>query len=320
MLEQLGPGDGVIAELVIRHELQHTETMLQALALARLRGYQLPGSRQPDGTGPQTGAHLTGLELVEVPPGRCTLGSTMGGFAYDNERPRHRTDVRGYLIGRSPITNATYLTFVEGGGYERREWWSDEGWAWKQRYAITRPGAWTEGLDGEWRVDGLQPLDPDAPVLHVSWFEADAFARAHGARLPSEAEWEKAATWDLEWGAARIQPWCDSPVRPGIDANVDQIASGPRPVCEHPDGVSPCGCEGMIGDTWEWTASSLTGYPGFCAYPYREYSEVFFGSDHKVLRGGSWATSARVITAAFRNWDFPERRQIFSGIRIARDS
>jgi gamma-glutamyl hercynylcysteine S-oxide synthase len=319
VLEQRGPGDGVITELVLRHELQHTETMLQTLALARVPGYQLPGSRQGDGTGPVASAPLTGLELTEIPAGPCTLGAPADGFAYDNERPRHRSDVRGYLMGRSAITNATYLTFVEGGGYERREWWSNEGWAWKEQYDITRPGGWTDGLDAQWRVDGLHPLHPDRPVVHVSWFEADAFARAHGARLPSEAEWEKAATWDRERRIARVMPWGDDPVRPGIDANVDQIARGPRPVCEHPDGISPYGCLGMIGDTWEWTSSSFTGYPGFTAHPYREYSEVFFAPGYKVLRGGSWATGARVITAAFRNWDLPQRRQIFSGIRIARD-
>ena len=118
------------------------------------------------------------------------------GFAYDNERPRHRTDVRAYLIGRTPITNASYLTFVEAGGYERREWWSREGWSWKEQYDITRPGGWTADLAAEWRLGGLEPLHPDRPVVHVSWFEADAFARAHGARLPTEIEWEKAATWD----------------------------------------------------------------------------------------------------------------------------
>ena len=104
--------------------------------------------------------------------------------------------MRAYVIGRTPITNASYLTFVEGGGYERREWWSDEGWAWKEQYDITRPGGWTADLGAEWRLGGLEPLNPHRPVVHVSWFEADAFARAHDARLPTEIEWEKAATWD----------------------------------------------------------------------------------------------------------------------------
>ena len=135
--------------------------------------------------------------------------------------------MRGYLIGRTPITNASYLTFVEGGGYERREWWSDEGWAWKEDYDITRPGGWTADLSAEWRLCGLEPLVPEAPVVHISWFEADAFARAHDLRLPTEAEWEKAATWDQELGFARPQPWGDQPPVPGVHANVDQLGGGP---------------------------------------------------------------------------------------------
>jgi iron(II)-dependent oxidoreductase len=318
VIEDRGVGDGLLHELVIRHEQQHGETMLQTLALARLPGYVLGGG-ESSGTGPEAGASLTGLELVEVPGGECTLGAAQAGFAYDNERPRHRTDVRRYLIGRVPVTNGTYLTFVEGGGYERREWWSDEGWAWKEQYDITRPLAWTADLDGEWRLDGLHELDPHRPVVHVSWFEADAFARAHGCRLPTEAEWEKAATWDQETCSARRFPWGSDEPEPGRHANLDQFAGGTRPVGEAADGASPCGCLGMLGDVWEWTASDFAGYPGFVAHPYREYSEVFFGTAYKVLRGGSWATRARVATPTFRNWDFPERRQIFAGLRIARD-
>ena len=261
----------------------------------------------------------TGLDLVEVPAGECTLGTGPEGFSYDNERPCHRTDVRGYLIGRTPITNATYLTFVEGGGYERREWWSREGWAWKEDYDITRPGGWTADHSAEWRLAGLQPLAPDRPVVHISWFEADAFARAHGLRLPTEAEWEKAATWDQERGIARRNPWGDDPTLPGVHANVDLVAYGPQAAGGLPAGASPYGCLGMIGDVWEWTASNFGGYPGFTPFPYREYSEVFFGSEYRVLRGGSWATRARVATPTFRNWDYPQRRQIFSGLRVARD-
>jgi iron(II)-dependent oxidoreductase len=162
-------------------------------------------------------------------------------------------------------------------------------------------------------------LHPERPVVHVSWFEADAFARAHGARLPSELEWEKAATWDQERGQAHEQPWGnDSPV-PGVHANVDQRHGGTSAVGAHPEGASPRGCLAMIGDVWEWTASEFDGYPGFRPHPYREYSEVFFGQGYKVLRGGSWATRARTITGTFRNWDFPQRRQIFAGLRIAKD-
>jgi gamma-glutamyl hercynylcysteine S-oxide synthase len=323
VIAERGIGDGVLHELVIRHEQQHDETMLQTLQLAHLNGFAAGaaarGAGDRDGAGSARERH-TGLELLEVPGGRCTIGAPAEGFAYDNERPQHQTDVRDYLIGRTPITNATYLTFVEGGGYQRREWWAAEGWAWKEQYDITRPGGWTADLLAEWRLDKLEPLDPHRPVVHVSWFEADAFARAHGARLPTEIEWEKAATWDQEQGRARAFPWGNEPLAPGVHANVDLVEHGPGVVGAHPHGASPFGCLGMIGDVWEWTASSFAGYPGFTAYPYREYSEVFFGENFRVLRGGSWATRARIITPTFRNWDYPSRRQIFSGFRIARDS
>ncbi|MGI8713034.1 MAG: ergothioneine biosynthesis protein EgtB [Solirubrobacteraceae bacterium] len=316
VIDRRGVGDGTIAELVVRHEQQHNETMLQTLQLAQLDGYALPAWRpHPD---PAAGSH-TGLELVRVPGGPCTIGAPDQGFAYDNERPRHRTDVRDYLIGRTPITNATYLTFVEGGGYERREWWSDEGWSWKEDYDITRPQGWTADHRSEWRLSGLAPLHPDRPVVHVSWFEADAFARAHGARLPTEVEWEKAATWDQQQQSALTHPWGEDPVVAGVQANLDQLRHGPDVAGSLPAGASPYGCLGMIGDVWEWTATEFDGYPGFASYPYREYSEVFFRSGHRVLRGGSWATRPRVASSTFRNWDLPQRRQIFSGLRIARE-
>jgi len=316
VIDRRGIGDGSLHEMVVRHEHQHNETMLQTIELAHLHDYAIAGShRSPPAPRPS----FSGLELIEVPAGRCTIGAPRSGFAYDNERPRHQTDVRGYVIGRTPITNASYLTFVEGGGYERREWWSDEGWAWKEQYDITRPGGWTPDLSGELRLGTLEPLDPHRPVVHVSWFEADAFARAHGARLPTEIEWEKAATWDQERGTARLYPWGNDPPEPGVHGNVDHLARGPALAGAYCDGASPCGCLGMIGDTWEWTASHFGGYPGFSPFPYQEYSQVFFGTEYRVLRGGSWATRARVITPTFRNWDYPQRRQIFSGIRIARD-
>src|SRR3954447_18633789 len=244
------PGDGFLHELVARHELQHNETMLQSMRL---------GGLLPDGEGVPGRVAGDGLELVEIAEGRTDIGTPDGGFAYDNERPCHRVAVPSFHVGRTPVTNATWLHFCEGGGYVRREWWSREGWAWKEDYDITHPASAEAG-------------DPDAPVVHVSWFEADAFARAHGARLPTEIEWEKAATW------------------------------------------------GQLEETrqvWEWTSTHFGPYPGFTAYPYREYSEVFFGDRYRVLRGGSCATHPRVATATFRNWDLPQRRQIFSGVRIA---
>lgn len=312
-------GTGDLHELVLRHEQQHNETMLQTIQLARLEGYEPPGDGG-DRLAAAEGDPQSGLELLEVPGGECTIGASPDGFAYDNERPRHCTDVRDFLIGRHPVTNASYLTFVEGGGYERRDWWSEEGWAWKEEYDIARPGGWTPDLRAEWRLGALEPLEPRRPVLHVSWFEADAFARAHGARLPTEIEWEKAATWDHEIGRARAFPWGDDLPVPGVHANLDHGAGGPSPGASHPAGASPAGCLAMIGDVWEWTSSTFERYPGFEAHPYREYSEVFFGLDYRVLRGGSWATRALVATPTFRNWDYPQRRQIFAGLRLAKDA
>jgi gamma-glutamyl hercynylcysteine S-oxide synthase len=316
VIEQRGI-DGFIHEMVVRHEQQHDETMLQTIQLARLHDYA-PVGQHPTHRAP-TAPPPTGFEMREIAGGECTIGAPTYGFSYDNERPRHHTDVRGYLIGLTPITNASYLTFVEGGGYERREWWSAEGWAWKEEYDITRPGGWTADLSAEWRLGRLEPLDPYRPVVHVSWFEADAFARAHDARLPTEIEWEKAATWDQEREIARAYPWGGESPSPGVHASVDHFDTGPSAAGAYPAGASAYGCLGMIGDVWEWTASHLDGYPGFIAHPYKEYSEVFFGRKYRVLRGGSWATRSRVISPTFRNWDLAERRQIFAGLRIARD-
>jgi iron(II)-dependent oxidoreductase len=318
MTEQRGVGDGTLHELVLRHEHQHNETMLQTMQIAHLPAGAVPPVPAPSSP-PAAAVDAGQIKLIEIPGGPCTIGASAQGFAYDNERPRHRTDVRGYLIGHAPITNASYLHFVEGGGYERREWWSDEGWAWKEQYDIHRPGGWTADCEREWRLGQLEPLHPDRPVVHVSWFEAAAFASAHGARLPTEQEWEKAATWDQATDQGRRYPWGNDWPAPGVHANVDQLAGGPAPVDAHPNGASAYGCLGMIGDVWEWTASEFVGYDGFRAHPYREYSEVFFGQGYRVLRGGSWATRARVATPTFRNWDHPQRRQIFAGFRIAKE-
>jgi iron(II)-dependent oxidoreductase len=298
--------DPVLYELVLRHELQHLETMLQTLALARLPGFD-PPFRRPPAPARAPGRH-TGLELVAVPGGTVEIGAPPDGFAYDNERPRHRVDVAPFRIGRTLVTNASWLTFTEGGGYERRDFWEDEPWAWKQEHDITHPRHWQRGPGGswvEWTACGARPLDPDRPVAHVSWFEAAAFARAHGARLPTEAEWETAATWDRNADPR--------------DGHLGQDAFDTAPVGAHPGGAARCGALDLLGNLWEWTASAFCGYPGFQAFPYPEYSEVFFGRGYRVLRGGSWATDPRVASPAFRNWDLPQRRQIFAGVRLAMD-
>jgi gamma-glutamyl hercynylcysteine S-oxide synthase len=257
-----GVGDGVLCEMVLRHELQHSETMRQTLDIAGL----LPAAEQALMNAPLA-ADGAGEDWLEIPGGTFAMGAGEHGFAYDNERPRHDVELAAFTIARRPISNASWLHFSEGGGYERREWWSREGWAWKEEYDIAHDPAAATG-------------HPEAPACHVSWFEADAFARAHGARLPTEAEWERAATWT-------------------------QI---------HGSGLTG------VGRAWEWTGSHFDGYPGFSPYPYREYSQVFFGDRYRVLRGGSWATHRRVASTTFRNWDLPQRRQIFAGVRLAKEA
>jgi iron(II)-dependent oxidoreductase len=180
---------------------------------------------------------------------------------------------------------------------------------------------WVREGDRWWRrrFGTLEPVPPDEPVQHVSWYEADAYARWSGARLPTEAEWEKAARWDPATGRSRRYPWGDEDPTPER-ANLGGTALRPAPLGAYPDGASPLGVHQLIGDVWEWVSSDFRPYPGFEAWPYREYSEVFFGPDHRMLRGGSWAVDPVVCRATFRNWDYPVRRQIFSGFRCARDA
>ena len=182
------------------------------------------------------------------------------------------------------------------------------------------PAGWTADLAAEWRLGKLEPLDPRPPVVHVSWFEADAFARAHGARLPTEIEWEKAATWDQETQVARPYPWGEEPPEPGVHANLDLLGPGPAPArSTHGSRSFALWVLGHDRRRLGVDVERVRRLPRLTAYPYREYSEVFFGHEYRVLRGGSWATRARVVTPTFRNWDLPQRRQIFAGLRIARD-
>ncbi|HEY2600656.1 MAG TPA: ergothioneine biosynthesis protein EgtB [Thermoleophilaceae bacterium] len=301
---------GFVWDMIVQHEHQHNETMLQTLSLAA-PGVFVPRAR-PLPTPPPG---LRGPDMVRVDGGACLVGWDPEGFSYDNERPDHEVDVETFELDRLPVTNGDYMDFVEQGGYQRREWWSDEGWAWREAENVELPHYWT--ADGEARAfDRTAPLDPQRPVMHVSWYEADAYARSRGKRLPTEAEWEKAASWDETAGRQRTYPWGDEPPGPR-HANLDQTAFRSARVGSFPAGASPYGALGMVGDTWEWTASDFSAYPGFSAFPYGEYSEIFFGSEYKVLRGGSWATRPSVARASFRNWDYPVRRQIFSGFRCA---
>jgi gamma-glutamyl hercynylcysteine S-oxide synthase len=240
--------DGFVYKMLLAHEHQHNETMLQLLQM--VDGYE---PLRSVGTEPIEAGD--GPEMLVVDGGAYGVGAAASGFAYDNERPRHMLELAPYEIDRTPVTNGAYVEFMGATGAEPPLYWErdEDGWL------STAMGR-------------RSPVEPDHPVVHISWEEADAFARWAGKRLPTEFEWEAA--------------------RDGLD---------------------------RVGQVWEWTASDFLSYPGFEAFPYREYSEVFFGDEYKVLRGGSWATHPRIFRPSFRNWDLSQRRQIFSGLRCARD-
>jgi len=272
--------DGFIYEMLLAHEYQHNETMLQLIQM--VESYE-PVERDPAPAAEPTPA---GPEMVAVPAGTVEIGAAPRGFAYDNERPRHERELAPFEIDRTPVTNAAYIEFLADADVEPPMYWERDG-----------EGGWVRTCMGR-----AEPVDPALPVIHVSWDEADAFARWAGKRLPTELEWEAASA-----GA--------DPER----ANLDQLGFGCAPAGAYADACTECGAVQMLGDAWEWTSSDFLGYPGFEPFPYPEYSQVFFGDEHKVLRGGAWATRRGVIRPTFRNWDLPQRKQIFAGFRCARD-
>lgn len=329
---------GFAWEMVRQHEAQHQETILQTILLMTSEAYE--PTRRWAVEGDRAGEASVAGTMVRVPAGPFQMGARSTGFAYDNERPRHRRRLEAFEIGRHPVTNAEYVEFVAAGGYLDPDLWTEAGWEWNRKAGLAAPGYWTpagsdEPLTPEAARDasreagasgwvrrtslGEDPLVPDEPVIHVCCHEAEAYARFASARLPTEAEWEKAAAWDPDASGARTYPWGEE-APSDLHANLDQLRFGPVPIGSFPLGRSAVGCQGMLGDVWEWTASRFEGYDGFQAFPYREYSEVFFGSEYRVLRGGSWATRPAVARNSFRNWDYPIRRQIFSGLRLARDA
>jgi iron(II)-dependent oxidoreductase len=241
--------EGFVYEMLIAHELQHQETMLQLLQMldAPYRPAEADRDRFDPAPVPEGGG------TVRVEAGTHEIGASERGFAYDNERPRHAVELPAFEIDRTPVTNAAYISYMGETGAEPPMYWERDGDGWvRSAMGVT------------------SPVDPARPVVHVSWHEADAYARWAGRRLPTEFEWEAA--------------------RPGLEG---------------------------VGGAWEWTTSDFRAYPGFEAFPYQEYSEVFFGDEYKVLRGASWATHPWVARPSFRNWDLPQRRQIFAGIRLA---
>ncbi|WP_052465854.1 ergothioneine biosynthesis protein EgtB [Mobilicoccus massiliensis] len=307
--------DAFVYGLVLQHEHQHDETMLATHQLRRGAPVLPLDDERP---APRSKGALP--REVFVPGGPFVMGTDDDPWAYDNERPAHEVDVAAFWIDTTPVSTGDYRRFVEAGGYDDERWWHPDGREWLARSGKRTPAFWVRD-GGGWarrRFGRLEPLPEDEPVQHVCWFEADAYARWAGRRLPTEAEWEKTASWDPATGTKRRFPWGDAPPTDEL-ANVGQTPYRPSPVGSFPAGASPTGALQLIGDVWEWTSSRFHGHPGFCQFPYPEYSEVFFGGDYRVLRGGSWATDGLAARATFRNWDHPIRRQIFAGFRTARD-
>lgn len=288
---------------LLQHESQHSEIITFILQLHRWKSardrvfFDFP-RHQASIPHPQS-------EMVAIPAGEFPMGWEEPE-AQDNERPVHWIHLDDFEIDRYPVTCAQYREFMDAGGYQRREFWSEAGWKWLQDNPISQPLYWSESSDWD-----------SHPVCGVSGYEAEAYARFAGKRLPTEAEWEKAASWDANARKKLPYPWGTTPPNAN-SCNHNTLVGHTTPANAYPQGKSPYGCEDLLGNVWEWTASWFDGYAGFEFYPYRGYSQVYFDRQHRVLRGGSWATRPWGLRASFRNWYHPGVRQILAGFRCAR--
>lgn len=313
-LEALPDTDDFVFGLVLSHEHQHTETMLQALNLRVGAPLLDAGAVLPAGR-----PGLAGTSVL-VPAGEFVLGVDAADEPYslDNERPAHVVEVPAFRIGRVPVTNGEWRAFIDDGGYAQPRWWSQRGWGHRLAAGLSAPQFWSPDLACRTRFGHLEDIPADEPVQHISYFEAEAYAAWAGARLPTEIEWEKACAWDPVAGVRRRHPWGAADPTAEL-ANLGGAALRPAPVGAYPGGASAYGVEQLLGDVWEWTSSTLQPWPGFSPMIYQRYSQPFFGGDYRVLRGGSWAVAPEILRPSFRNWDHPYRRQIFAGLRLAWD-
>ncbi|MFB8788022.1 MAG: ergothioneine biosynthesis protein EgtB [Potamolinea sp.] len=286
---------------LLQHESQHCEIISFVL---QLQGWQVGKQKSNVANPPSSFYHPR--EMVEIPAGEFEMGNDSID-ALDNERSLFRLYLDTYWIDRYPVTCKEYRKFIEAGGYQNPELWLDAGWQWLQETSAQAPLYWSNDVTWD-----------NHPVCGVSWYEADAYARFVGKRLPTEAEWEKAASWDSSAGRRNIYPWGDA--EPDKDrCNHNNIAGQTTPVNLYPEGQSAYGCYDLLGNVWEWTSSWFEAYKGFESYPYRGYSQVYFDGKHRVLKGASWATRPWAMRSSFRNWYYPEIRQILAGFRCVRD-
>lgn len=318
--------DAYIFRLVLEHEYQHQETLAYLLHLLDPAKKARPGGGGAEGKRNLKTATQTALALprmITIPEGAFEMGAVWDTFAYDNEQPAHTVHVPAFKIDRLLTTNEEYAHFIDEGGYLRRELWSEEGWTWRERENWTMPLYWSKKGTG-WRARNMfdeGTVDPTHPVTGISWYEAEAYARFRERRLPTEAEWEKAAAVGdanaqnvkrrFSWGAREPEPTL---------CNFNNHFWGTTPVGSFPLGASPYGCLDMTGNVWEWTADAFGPFPGFEPFPYPEYSETWFDGDHRVLKGGSWATRPSVLRTSFRNFFRRHFRIAFAGIRCAADA
>jgi ergothioneine biosynthesis protein EgtB len=248
--------------------------------------------------------HLS--EMIQIPAGEFEMGDE-SVHALDNEQPTQKLYLETYWIDRYLVTCAQYRVFMEAGGYQNPLWWSQAGWKWLQTEQVIQPLYWCKNS-----------IWDNHPVCGVSWYEAEAYSRFVGKRLPTEAEWEKAASWDAQAHCRRIYPWGNE--EPTLKyCNYDNLMEGTTPVDTFWVGQSPYGLYDALGNVWEWTTSWFDGYPGFQSYPYVGYSQVYFDQQHRVLKGGSWATRPWALRCSFRNWYHPGVRQILAGFRCVAD-
>jgi ergothioneine biosynthesis protein EgtB len=290
-LDDAAEDEARLWHFVLQHESQHGETIAFLKRLAEGAATSFDAGCAPERE-----------EMIAVPAGPVTLGSDEVD-ALDNEGGRHEVFVDDFRIDRRPVTQGAFAAFIDAGGYRRPEWWTAEGWAWREAQHIVGPLYWRTGAD-------------DHPVMGVSAHEAEAYCRFRGLRLPTEAEWEKAAAWDPAAGRARRVPWGDAPAD-AARANCGRSVGGTSPVGAYPAGASAYGALDMLGNVWEWTTSAFAAYPGFASFPYAGFSAAYFDGRHRVLRGGSWATPPWTLRASSRNWYVPETRQILAGFRCA---
>ncbi|HEV7893767.1 MAG TPA: SUMF1/EgtB/PvdO family nonheme iron enzyme [Pyrinomonadaceae bacterium] len=329
---------GYVFQLVLEHERQHQETLCYLFQMLDPSKKTRPASvvNNADSRAGASLANGAGVttdegEMVSVPAGEFLMGASRDSFAYDNEYPAREVFVPEFRIARLPVTINEFARFVWEGGYGRREFWTDEGWAWKEKEGWTLPLYWREipnvdpedGDDVEfygWAVRGMFGEDladlSNHPVTGVSFYEAEAYARFACKRLPTEAEWEKAASWDAHGNTKRRFAWGDEEPDP-TRCNYGMNFWGTTPVGSFHAGASPYGCLDMSGNVWEWTSTPFEAFPGFEPFPYPEYSQVWFDGDHRVLKGGSWATSPQVLRTSFRNFFRRHFRIAFAGLRLS---